>query len=352
VTRAGAIAAIVLCGCFSPDVREGQFSCSDGDPRCPGGLACDPCSRLCVAPEHVCAGAVDGGAADRAAAIDSAAADRALVDRAAPVDETAPADQAVAIDASGAIDQTMPSVDAALDFVTPPDATLAPDLTTLPDLAMQPDLATVADLKMSQDLVLLPDLTVLPDMTCIDPTACNGKCGTLTNKCGKSVGCGGCANGFMCTGANLCCETDATLCAQKGATCGTINVTDSCGQARSPSCGACGGATPRCNPANHQCVQCLVDGDCPNGTAPLCLSNQCGCGMAGVVCDQNSICSTYDQFGTCKGQPGTACQGPGECASFACENGICDPMMGGQPCRTNNDCVNQNVCQAAPNGCQ
>ncbi len=44
----------VVAGCSEPVFLDGQFSCSQADPRCPPGFACDPCTLLCRPPGAPC----------------------------------------------------------------------------------------------------------------------------------------------------------------------------------------------------------------------------------------------------------------------------------------------------------
>jgi hypothetical protein len=305
LTRLIVVLSVLAPGCWAPDVMEGQFSCEASDRRCPDGMACDPCRWLCVLPEHACSGAVDAAAGDRftvdAPAHDLARSDRSLVDR-------TPDDLSV--------------VDLAMDLALPVDAAAPPDLSAPVD-ASQP-----------------PDLVARPDLACTDPTACTGRCGTLTDRCGNSATCPACPSGFACTGANVCCLSDAALCANAGAHCGTITVTDDCGVTRRPVCGACGGATPVC--LNNQCVQCATGADCHDGGTPYCTAlHRCGCGFDGVVCSETQMCSTFDGLGMCLIGPGQPCGGGNLCASGTCDSNtfLCFLMQSGQPCRVDTDCL-------------
>jgi hypothetical protein len=57
--RCAQIGLLVLCGrgCYDPGLSEGQYRCTAADPRCPSDYACDPCTRLCLRPEHLCTAA-------------------------------------------------------------------------------------------------------------------------------------------------------------------------------------------------------------------------------------------------------------------------------------------------------
>ena len=65
---AGAILSLIAlggAGCYDPSLGEGQYRCTAADPRCPESFACDPCSHLCLHPEHLCTAAhADAAAPD------------------------------------------------------------------------------------------------------------------------------------------------------------------------------------------------------------------------------------------------------------------------------------------------
>jgi hypothetical protein len=194
------------------------------------------------------------------------------------------------------------------------------------------------------DLTTPPDLTTLPDLTCTDPTACNGKCGMLTNKCGVSVTCGGCSPSQSCL-SNVCCTSDATACTNANAQCGTITVNDNCGM-RTANCAACGASLPAC--VGNKCVECASNSDCKSGLAPFCTpTHQCSCGFMGngnlvVVCPSTQLCNSFDTLGNCGLAPGETCPGVATCASFACDGtSMCTTVQSGAPCVDGVQCLSR-----------
>lgn len=67
---------------------------------------------------------------------------------------------------------------------------------------------------------------------------------TQTDRCGevRTVDCGACSGGAVCTLDNQCCQqqNDASLCSDRGAACGTLQASDNCGVLREGvDCGMC-----------------------------------------------------------------------------------------------------------------
>ncbi len=83
-------------------------------------------------------------------------------------------------------------------------------------------------------------------------------------------------------------------------------------------------AGPLCDKNMHQCVQCLVDGDCPqdqvchSGACVAGCNQQKPCGGALTCCAQLCVDTTsdYQNCGAC----GTACQNGWNCCGSACSN--------------------------------
>jgi hypothetical protein len=137
------------------------------------------------------------------------------------------------------------------------------------------------------------------------PTTCvaQGKtCGSISDGCGGTLGCGSCPTGQTCTSSNVCQSTcTPTTCAAQGKTCGSIS--NGCGGTL--DCGTCpagqtcsgsnvcqanstGGCAPslssytlgKCNATavyNHKLYKCISQAAGVNGEAA-------GCGTAGVYC--------------------------------------------------------------------
>ncbi len=91
-----------------------------------------------------------------------------------------------------------------------------------------------------------PDETCNGNNQCVCPSpVCGtsaGECGTISNACGGMTNCGSCSGANESCANNICvciAESDQTLCDQQLSSCGTINVTDSCGMARTINCGTC-----------------------------------------------------------------------------------------------------------------
>ena len=102
-------------------------------------------------------------------------------------------------------------------------------------------------------------------------------CGTIANtdSCGKArtVSCGTCTAPLTCNASFTCTctyEGDAALCASKGKTCGTVTLTDHCDADHTVTCGTCN--LPQTCSATNVCV-CIPETD-----AQLCkdLGKACG----------------------------------------------------------------------------
>jgi len=105
-------------------------------------------------------------------------------------------------------------------------------------------------------------------------------CGRVagTDDCGRSrtvASCGTCQTGKTCSSSNVCTtcssESDATLCQRVGRACGPYSGTDNCGRSRSVECGTCQ-VGKLCSSAGN-CVACSGETD-----AQMCsrLNKQCG----------------------------------------------------------------------------
>lgn len=103
-------------------------------------------------------------------------------------------------------------------------------------------------------------------------TACNGKCGQVSNGCGGTYSCA-----MTCT-APQSCVSNACMCAKTpmetactGKACGTAS--DGCGGTY--PCGTCGGSTPDC--VTNKCFECGNDTTCNSNGYYKCSSNKCVC---------------------------------------------------------------------------
>ncbi len=134
-------------------------------------------------------------------------------------------------------------------------------------------------------------------------------CGSLTapNNCGTPTtvnDCGTCPDGVPCGEAwpNWCgsCvpETDSELCIQAGAVCGTLTVTDNCGNTRNPECGGCPG-NGTCTANMCPCV--------PESDFQFCFNAGAWCGTVTGI-DNCANPRTVQDCGTC--WPGTTCGAP------------------------------------------
>lgn len=82
-----ALAILFLASCYSPDIKDGQFTCSDG-VTCPSGFVC-ACGSCVKNPSNM--SCVDGGAGEDLAGVDLAGEDLAVGDLAS-ADLTASSD--------------------------------------------------------------------------------------------------------------------------------------------------------------------------------------------------------------------------------------------------------------------
>lgn len=172
--------------------------------------------------------------------------------------------------------------------------------------------------------------------------SCTGgkDCGALavTDKCGaaRTISCGVCGSdpGVACNAATNACEctgeSDATLvasaCTAVGKTCGSVAVTDRCGQSRTLACGTCDAASgATCNAATNTCSCVQGKYTCGNACVRNCLE---GCVAAPTSCEDTKLCVS-----TCGG---TSCAGKAtECTTFSNANGranVCKDLGVGGAC--------------------
>lgn len=182
--------------------------------------------------------------------------------------------------------EDMGPTDMSGDMETPDPDMSTPDMST-PDMPVvdmsTPDFNDMDVPDSGEDMnndMATPDMEA--DMPCVpdapqDICEMRGlNCGTLdiTDNCGETrpIDCGVCANGETCGGgdpgiANVCgCtpETNAEFCARNGKDCGTYSGTDNCGNARVVSnCGSCsGGEVCGQSTANVCGCPCNIGGTC------------------------------------------------------------------------------------------
>ncbi|WP_043710080.1 outer membrane exchange protein TraA [Corallococcus macrosporus] len=158
----------------------------------------------------------------------------------------------------------------------------------------------------------------------------------------NAPGNGGCAPSFRCNAAALCAPCNSSF---------------FCGD----SCSPCGESTPHCANLNGrtQCVQCVEDGQCPNGRCDLETNTCTGCNEdtdcptgacdletnTCVECNDDSQCSNGEVCATdlheCR-----ECTQDSHCPQGeSCSNNTCSP------CGTNDSCAG-NSCNCCPNGTQ
>ena len=141
--------------------------------------------------------------------------------------------------------------------------------------------------------------------------AAQGNGGAASSSTSVGAGGDGGSGGAPCIG-----EDDATLCADAGAACGSIDVVDSCGASRQPDCGICS-APDSCGGASipNQC------GCTPKTTAQLCSESSYSCGALSTTdgCGQSLTvdCGGCSGYLSCSsGQCG--CSAPPDPTSLTC----------------------------------
>lgn len=156
---------------------------------------------------------------------------------------------------------------------------------------------------------------------CPDPACLSGVCGVVANACGKSIDCGGCSGADVCQNNACACapESKAAFCANNNAQCGQLMASDQCGTPRVEDCGTCpnnqacqADNTCQCEPETMQELQTQHCANLECGT--VAVTNRCGqpvtvtCGS----CNGNEVCSNN----LCC-QPQTAAQ------ACAAQNTVC-----------------------------
>ena len=177
--------------------------------------------------------------------------------------------------------------------------------------------------------------------------AADAECGTLsvTDRCGvsRSISCGTCSGPETCGAISThqcgCIpQTDAELCTQRGATCGSLFVTDQCARSRSVECGMCG-ASQVCR--SNECEFCT-----PSCGTRQCGSNGCGgtCGTcpSGEVCGSAGMCEVDND---CNPVSNTGCPAGAGCFVIQNEETACATAGGSTTfCSAANHCQGGRAC--------
>lgn len=229
------------------------------------------------------------------------------------------------------------TVDAALDVVTPRDATI-----------------DARGVDASPDGVA----ACTPEANAAFCTRLGQQCGTLAGKdnCGKdrSADCGACAAGQTCGAktAGVCdCspESSGDFCTRQGKNCGSLSGTDNCGASRTANCGNCSGGAPTCT--NNVCTAtpCTPESDtafcarqnknCGALTAP----DNCGTVRSVASCGTCGVGQTCGLFtaNVC-GTP--ACVPEGETAFCSRLNKACGAVTAPDNCGTNRTVASCGTC--------
>jgi|GEM_PF-5880221 len=189
----------------------------------------------------------------------------------------------------------------------------------VPDMPSSPDMSDVPDM---QDIVDLPEDMSPPDLTeCIpedDSELCQERtCGSLevTDSCGmlRTIACGSCAPGEMCdTSVGQCVSDcvpldDTQLCDEANdIACGEATLVDNCGDDRQVDCGECQSGTCM----DNMCMGCVPQDDTAFCQEQYDSMNACGMVTAPDNCNAER---TIDCGNTC--QEGEVCAGSTCCVS-------------------------------------
>jgi hypothetical protein len=143
-----------------------------------------------------------------------------------------------------------------------------------------------------------------PYETC---TAAGVDCGQAADGCGQILECGTCSGDEQtCNSQNLCeCvpRSDAQLCADAGAVCGSLVVTDNCGTLRTVNnCGGCSGTNVWVEDGSpYLCCQnshsCTCQDEVQEG--PACVNNACTYAPTGTTRTVQTNCTDCSAFDEC-----------------------------------------------------
>lgn len=146
----------------------------------------------------------------------------------------------------------------------------------------------------------------------------------------------GCASSTSCSATEPLCSVGRCVGCTSHEHCSRFADTPACGSAgacvpcASDSKARCGGATPACDPLVHRCVECVVDGDCPDDQKSTCSpARRCDacmrdadCARFGKVCETTSgrcvQCRPTSEEADCRSDP--SCDPKlSDCAGTACD---------------------------------
>lgn len=195
-----------------------------------------------------------------------------------------------------------------------------------------------------------------PDSGCV-PASCAGlsaQCGQFDDGCGGTLVCGDCPDGGSCDPDGRCAtcvdsRTDAQLCLERGADCGTLTITNRCGAPRTLDCGVCsgadscggGGVANVCGEAENDCATRY---DCPDGF--ICQLGRCvapadTC-QQDTECPRGQICN-FSQWCEAGCVDARDCDSPALCHP---QDFVCEPCSRDNPCAAGLSCLD-GECQAA-----
>lgn len=173
--------------------------------------------------------------------------------------------------------------------------------------------------------------------TCV-PQHCSDvpkACGSVDDGCGGHLDCSctapeTCGGGGTAGRCGCAAESDAAFCTRLGKQCGSVTDVDSCGVARTASCGTCTGATT-CNTAN-QCV-CTAESDAAFCTR---LGKHCGpfTGTDSCGATRTANCGTCAGASVCGGDNECACTGESDVDLCSAAGRACGTLQVTDRCGT------------------
>jgi hypothetical protein len=162
---------------------------------------------------------------------------------------------------------------------------------------------------------------------CDRPSCAGVECGMVSNACGRTRNCPDTCNAVTetCTG-NACecvAETDAELCSNAGAECGSITVMDRCMMSRTVTCTDTCAMTETCTGNACTCVA-ETDAELCSDAGAVCgtidVVDRCGTPRNGVSCDAFAGCS-----GTQTCTDDNTCCDTADVKDLCDSGGFCDP---------------------------
>lgn len=173
-----------------------------------------------------------------------------------------------------------------------------------------------------------------------EPLICSElDCGIITNDCGDSLECSGCADGFHCRQGECICipETNAELCQETPYHCGEQIFRDHCGAERPITC-----------------YQCSDDDECDENFSCSCIPDP----IADSFCSEADLeCGSHQAPDSCGGTQTINCGTCGDndpCTANSCHDGSCSstPHCPGEAdscgCTTCQDCTADNGWRLVP----